>query len=383
MKTKFAFETLYPAERDRAERKLASLVEGLSSRELARVPADLVRLEAHLERHENRNLYRASLRLSLPSGTVFADEEAAEMDVALNEAVRELERQVRRHMDKVRRDHHWRQTRRRERMEALRQPPADVQTQERRQLFFDLIEEHLDRVWTYAWRELRYLEASGSIPAGALTVEDAVDAILAEGAKRFEERPTEFSVDEWLLKLTVETLEAEARRVARSLPADALSLEEEAPEPATDPTEADQEFYEFYQPDDAPRLEDILPYPQAESPEAELEEREEALAVHRALSQLPQRWRHALALVFIEEMPRDRAAAILGTTEGALGEMIDRALAVLRAKLADERTEAETLPEARVADHLRNTRRIVVHRAMRLRLVRALGIDAPAMAEAD
>ncbi|MFC3303645.1 RNA polymerase sigma factor [Parvularcula lutaonensis] len=305
------------------------------------------------------------------------------MDLALNEAAKELERQARRHMEKVRREYHWQQTRRRQRMEALRQPPADVQAQERRQLFFDLIEQHLDRVWTYAWRELRYLEASGSIPAGALSVEDAIDAILAEGAKRFEERPTEFSVDEWLLKLTVETLEAEARRVARTLPADALSLEDEVPEPATDPTTADEEFYEFYQPDDAPRLEDVVPYPQAHSPEAELEEREEALAVHRALSQLPQRWRHALVLSFIEDMPRDRVASMLGVTEKELGEMIDRALTVLRAKLLDDQVDSEALSDGRVADHLRNTRRIVVHQAMRLRLARALGIEAPVSTNAD
>ena len=89
-------------------------------------------------------------------------------------------------------------------------PPArDAAEAERRQLFFDLIEDHLDTVYDTVRRELTYLECSGSVPEGYLSVRDLVDATILKGLERFEQRPTEFSIGDWLLKLAFETIEAE------------------------------------------------------------------------------------------------------------------------------------------------------------------------------
>lgn len=378
MKTRFTFENLTDPERAAAEKQLNELLKAIEKR-LEKVHPELRRLDGHVERLRKGKRVHASLRLFLPFGTLVAKrEDHGDVKTIVDAVCDDLVRQIERRLSDVRHEQEFRRKERRARLEEMQRPPRDAVEAERRKLFWELIEPHLEKVWNYAARELGYLEASGALPVGALSLQDTVDAILLEGLKRFEKKPTEFSADEWLYQLAVETLERESRKLARARPRDALSLEALPPEPAEEPTEKDSEFWEFYQPDDAPRLEDLVPYPEAETPEEEVVRRETELALHRALAALPQRWRHALMLVHAEEVDPERAAEILGMSKGALEQMLERARDVLRARLADElgeeEAEARTVAEA-LTEGLAGASRFVIHHEVRVRIARNLGVE--------
>ena len=105
---------------------------------------------------------------------------------------------------------------------------------------------------------MTYLECSGSVPQGYLAVRDIVDAAILNGLDRFERRPTEFSVRDWLTQLAFETIEAEAQAARRAVPEDAAPIDVAPEVLAGEPTESDEEMFEFYQPDDVLMLEELV-----------------------------------------------------------------------------------------------------------------------------
>jgi RNA polymerase sigma factor (sigma-70 family) len=206
---------------------------------------------------------------------------------------------------------------------------------DRRALYFDLIEDHLDTLYDTVRRELTYLECSGSVPEGYLSVRDLVDATILKGLERFQDRPTAFSVGDWLTQLALESIEAEARAARRAVPEDAASLDVEPEAPAEEPTEADQEIFEFYQADEVLRLEDLVSDRTAVDPEAATERHETALALHRAIGDLPTLWRRVLFLVDLGGAAPERAARVLGLSRDEMLRILDATRAYLRQKLQD------------------------------------------------
>ncbi|OWJ75049.1 HPF/RaiA family ribosome-associated protein, partial [Haematobacter missouriensis] len=207
---------------------------------LARFREDLVRLEVVASQTRGKKRIKVSLRLQLPSGVIAAREEGFEIEPALRKAFADLRHQVDRHVARLKHEPEYKRPARRRRIGAPLPPARDAAEAERRQLFFDLIEDHLDTVYDTVRRELTYLECSGSVPEGYLSVRDLVDATILKGLESFEQRPTEFSIGDWLLKLAFESIEAEARAARRAVPEDAASIDAKPETPAEEPTEADQ-----------------------------------------------------------------------------------------------------------------------------------------------
>lgn len=345
MKIKIKYDNLDPAERKLAEEAIGKIRDA-AARILSNTEPDLQRLEGHVRKFEKGHRYEVTLQLHLPSTTLVVHGEKTDFAALLAELREDMIRRVRRRLARIQHYREWRKSARRDRLAEHLSGDEGDKVKRRHELFFDLIEKHLDTIWTYAWRELAYLEATGDLPPGALSVRDAVDAILVAGARTFEEKPAEFDLTDWLYRLCVETLQSEARRIARAVPADAVSLNEEPPEPATDPTEADQEFYEFYQPDDLPTLEDLIPFPDVNTPEESYATREIAVAVHRAIAELPARWRHAVVLVYLENLPEERVVEILGISPVELADILKHARRFLRARLADRLDRPESGSDA-------------------------------------
>lgn len=345
MKTKVKYENLEPADRKRAEHTIAKIRDAVA-RILPNMEPDLQRLEGHVRRAAKGHRYSVNLRLHLPSTTLVVQGEDTDFAALLAEARDDLTRQARRHLARLQHYRAWRKWSRRDRFAEQMSGDEATRLRRRHELFFDLIEKHLDQVSTYAWRELAYLEAAGDLPAGALSVGEAVDAILVAGAQSFEDKPSEFDVSDWLYRLCVETLNREARQLARAAPAEAVSLNEDPPEPATDPTEADQEIHEFYQPDDLPTLEELIPLPDEDAPEDSYAAREAAIALHRAIAELPALWRHAIVLVHLENLPEERVVDILGISPVELDDILTDARRFLKVKLADRLGRAEESSDA-------------------------------------
>ena len=225
---------------------------------LARFREDLVRLEVVASQTRGKKRIKVSLRLQLPSGVIAAREDGFEIEPVLRKAFADLRQRVDRHVARLKHESEYKRPARRRRIGAPLPPARDAAEADRRQLFFDLIEDHLDTIYDTVRRELTYLECSGSVPAGYLSVGDIVDATILKGLARFEDRPSEFSVGDWLKRLAFETIEEESRAARRAVPEDAASIEAEPEAPAEDPTEADQAMFEFYQPDEVLMLEDLI-----------------------------------------------------------------------------------------------------------------------------
>jgi DNA-directed RNA polymerase specialized sigma24 family protein/ribosome-associated translation inhibitor RaiA len=225
---------------------------------LKRFRSELVRLEVVASQTKGKTRIQVRLRLQLPSSVIAAQEEGFEIEPTLRKAFADLRHRVDRHVARLKHESEFKRPARRRRIGAPLPPARDAAEAGRRQLFFGLIEDHLDTVYDAVRRELTYFECSGSVPQGYLSVRDLVDATILKGLERFERRPMRFSVGDWLTQLAFETIGEEARAARRVVPENAASLDAAPEQPAQDPTETDQELFEFHQPDEVLRLEDLV-----------------------------------------------------------------------------------------------------------------------------
>ncbi len=137
---------------------------------LARFREDLVRLEVVASETRGKTRIQVSLRLQLPSGVIAAQEEGFEIEPVLRKAFADLRHRVDRHVARLKHEPEYKRPARRRRIGAPLPPVRDAAEADRRQLFFDLIENHLDTVYDTVRRKLTYLECSGSVPEGYLSV---------------------------------------------------------------------------------------------------------------------------------------------------------------------------------------------------------------------
>lgn len=357
MKVAQAFRNLDRHGQHRAPEVIEEEVRQLAPH-LKRFSENLVRLEATVSQTKGKTRIHVSLRLQLPSGVIAAQEEGFEVEPVLRKTFADLRHRLDRHLARLKHEPDWKRPARRRRIGALLPPARNAAEAERRATYFNLIEDHLDRVYDAVRRELTYLEASGSVPPGRLGVGDLVDATVLKGLDLFEERPTEFSVGDWLLRLAHETVEEDACAARRALPEDAASLEAEPEKPEEDPTETDQELSEFYQPDEVLLLEDIIAEDIGTDPESEAERHEGARALHRAMAQLPALWRRVLDLVCLGDATTAEAAAALGLTEAEVAEIAQAAIAFLRARLIEAGFAGETVEATNLKQEIARTVRL-------------------------
>jgi ribosome-associated translation inhibitor RaiA len=72
---------------------------------------DLVQLHADVEKHPRKEAYLFSLNLSLPTGTLHATGEGAEVRTSVKTAFAEIEAQIKKHMALLRKDYEWKRKR--------------------------------------------------------------------------------------------------------------------------------------------------------------------------------------------------------------------------------------------------------------------------------
>ncbi|MCZ0738441.1 sigma-70 family RNA polymerase sigma factor [Phreatobacter sp. AB_2022a] len=339
---------------------------------LARFREDLVRLEVVASQTRGKKRIKVSLRLQLPSGVIVAREEGFEIEPVLRKAFADLRHQVDRHVGRLKHEPEYKRPARRRRIGAPLPPARDAAEADRRQLFFDLIEDHLDTVYDTVRRELNYLECSGSVPAGYLSVRDIVDATILKGLARFEDRPSEFSVGDWLKRLAFETIEEESRAARRAVPEDAASIEAEPEAPAEDPTEADQAMLEFYQPDEVLMLEDLIADDGGTDPETEVDRHKIAMALHRAIADLAPVERRVLYRMYLEDATIAETADLFGLTETEVAEIAENAGATLRARFAEAGLVRDPSGRAPIQREIAHTQRLPQPIEDRRRLAAAL-----------
>jgi ribosomal subunit interface protein len=89
-----------------AERHIQKL-----GRLLKRYNGDLVQLHLSLEKEPRKAAYNFSLNLALPTGTLHATGQGADVRASAKIAFAEIELQVKKHQEKLRKDYSWKRKR--------------------------------------------------------------------------------------------------------------------------------------------------------------------------------------------------------------------------------------------------------------------------------
>ena len=107
---KVTFTHIGPECRQPIEQECARHVEKLK-RWLKKYSPDLIQLHTALERLPRKTEYNVSLNLVLPTGTLHATGSAADPRTSAKAAFAELEKQLKKHQQKLRKDYVWKRKR--------------------------------------------------------------------------------------------------------------------------------------------------------------------------------------------------------------------------------------------------------------------------------
>ncbi len=301
-------------------------------------PTESIRLFGIVEKsRHHRHLYRVALRLHLPPRKILvAREDDFDLEVAAREAFNELERQVRRHLSRLRNEAAWKRKGRREALRRLKAQLAGA-APEQRQTFIEAVRPQLRRLENVVRRELAYLRATGDLAPDYPAVRDVLDEALVRAQRQWQPSLDAQALFRVLLRQVIDVLAEEVVRFRRS--EEAASLEGSALRDVLADTGEDWRT-EYWQPDEVLRIEDLVPSEENGDPEQALEHAEAVGFLLHALRQLPTRWRRAVTLTQMEALSEEEVAELLATGPETLRAWLDHADAFLRAKLEEAGLEA-------------------------------------------
>ncbi|HZT80278.1 MAG TPA: sigma factor-like helix-turn-helix DNA-binding protein [Gemmataceae bacterium] len=301
---------------------------------------DLQFLGLTVYRHAPPSGFEVRAALHLPSGTLVAEETEKDFAPALDRVADVLAREIKRHVERLRRDDLYRRKgRRRERLAAAGPFLERDAASGRRAAFFDLLRPQLSSLHDYARRELRLLELEGVLPKGEWAPADLVDEVLLLAWQRFGNRPRHKPLDLWLIDLLHECLE----RWRQQPPALSLAGQERD---QGSPAEEEQEWWASLLGDTAPAgLEDLLPGSEGTEAWERLEAEEQRAQLSALLAALPKRQRQALVLHALEGFDPAEVAMVQDRPEKAVRADLDAGRQALRARMAEAGyLEAATTP---------------------------------------
>jgi RNA polymerase sigma factor (sigma-70 family) len=116
-----------------------------------------------------------------------------------------------------------------------------------------------------------------------------------------------------------------------------ISKEDSVPPfpPEEEVTLQGEEIFEFFEPDEALKVEDVVPDLDVATPEQEAETHEWQQCVNSALAGMPAEWRRALTLRFARGLKGVALAQALGKPQSEAARILERARAYLRQSLVE------------------------------------------------
>ncbi len=340
------------------QRRLAPLADKLIGPLLARHGRNSSMLRATLQSNgKGAPGFHVQLQLNLPGRrTAVAEAEAPSLRAASTLAMRRLARETRRHFARLRHEDAWKRKARRERLQRIERSVATLEPAVRERVEHALQALH-ERLREVAGHELTLLRALGELPDQWPTVDDLVDETLAETRAAWQPGSDPDLLWPLLLKHLYQVIDREldlSQQAARM-----ASLDEPLPPDPEDQAEAmiEEEFFEYWQPDDETVLADVL----AEDDAAEPVE-EPAIAIDPAASAqalladvvaaLPRPWRRALLLARSEGLAADQIAAVLDSQPETVQAWIEQAEVFVQARFQDAGIEVPGIRERHWLDTL-------------------------------
>jgi ribosomal subunit interface protein len=107
---KVTFSHIQPEFRESIEEECTRRIEKLN-RWLKKYEADAIQLHTGLEKLSRKGEYNFSLNLALPTGTLHATGLAADARTSAKAAFAELEKQLKKHQERLRKDYIWKRKR--------------------------------------------------------------------------------------------------------------------------------------------------------------------------------------------------------------------------------------------------------------------------------
>jgi ribosome-associated translation inhibitor RaiA len=107
---KITYSHVEAAFRESIEKECANRIEKLR-RLLKRYAPDLVQLHSTIEKTPRKTEYSFSLSLTLPTGALYATGRGADVPTSARAAFTEIESQLKKHLEKLRKDYVWKRKR--------------------------------------------------------------------------------------------------------------------------------------------------------------------------------------------------------------------------------------------------------------------------------
>ncbi len=288
------------------------------------------RLHVHIDRYSLEDTYSVRTRMQLPGKILFSQYDDAELEVAILGAIDDLVWGLEQYLERLQRkaDNKRRSRENRQQLNKLKKT-AEAHSSQRKQDFYSAINSLLPEVRKFIEHEINYMRSQGDLPWDFPEVQDVVDEVLVR-AFEASERPTEKdALKNWLIQISIDVLAEESAKFK-------AESQMTPKEKWYDPLDivSDEEFWEFYQPDDGEHVEDLESDYETD-PEKYVENVSMAHYFQQVMQQLPARWRRALELVYQNQVSLPQAAQCLRISEDKLQEMLQQAIAFLREKLTE------------------------------------------------
>jgi RNA polymerase sigma factor (sigma-70 family) len=314
------FEEKPLPERRAVQRLIDNHVKRLNRR-VKRSSPDVVFLRVVVEDNPAHSLEHVSVKLVLPEKTLAAKEESRDVTAAIKSAFEEIERQLEAYKATQRGEPEWKRIARREELRRMKIGALADQDSDTKP-FFVIVSPYLDELAQFAHHAVAYAEARGDLVQGEATAEELVDATLIQAYREFAKDPGRGKIGSWLIDIFAKQLEAEIKR-SRSERETTAHIEERVPEtlPTEEVSTLGDEILDFYQPDVALKLEDVIPDLEVPTPEQEAQTEELRECVRASLNDMPTLWRRVLLLRYGEELTGAELAKA-ASVSGAEGERI-------------------------------------------------------------
>jgi DNA-directed RNA polymerase specialized sigma24 family protein len=197
---------------------------------------------------------------------------------------------------------------------------------------------------------LSFVEARGDLPKGYLELDDVMDTALARAYDEFSKDPPSENVCRRLLKFALDEIKAEVTKLKKertsTVPIEKIPITPPQEEVST----LGDEILDFYQPDEHPKVEDIVPDLVVPPPDQVVEIEEMRRCARAALRDLSKDARGALTLRNVLGLRATELAKTLRKTEAEVERLIENARAQLRRKLADSGSVFRELNRRRRAE---------------------------------
>jgi RNA polymerase sigma factor (sigma-70 family) len=209
-----------------------------------------------------------------------------------------------------------------------------------REAFFAQLSRYMNGLYRYARHLLRYYQDLGDLPPGQIEVEDIVDTAVLEAYRELGKAGTKADTDRDLKRRLMSAARRYVQNEIRQATARSklmVSTEENVPEtpPEQEVSLLGEEIFEFFEPDENLKVEDVVPDLEVPDPEQVAETEDLRQCVNSALTGMPAEWRRVLTLRFVQGVKGAALARALGKSGPETSRILERARAHLRQRLVE------------------------------------------------